>query len=326
MAEEKKELIVSSDHAGNRIDRLISDIESDISRSRVQKLIESQNVLVNGNIISSASYKCKENDLITLIIPASEEVNIDAEDIPLNIIYEDDDIIIIDKPKGMVVHPAPGHYSGTLVNALMHHCKDSLSGINGELRPGIVHRIDMNTTGLLVICKNDKAHVFLAEKLSEHDITRRYYCIVNGHFKENEGTVDKMIGRHPTDRKKMSVNAKNGRRAVTHYKVLYSFQAPYSLLECSLETGRTHQIRVHMSSIGHPLLGDDIYGSTKQPYKTTGQVLHAAVLGFVHPSKNEYMEFRSPLPEYFTEIIKKISKSNEIETVNKILEGMELLK
>jgi len=326
MAEEKKELIVSSDHAGNRIDRLISDIESDISRSRVQKLIESQNVLVNGNIISSASYKCKENDLITLIIPASEEVNIDAEDIPLNIIYEDDDIIIIDKPKGMVVHPAPGHYSGTLVNALMHHCKDSLSGINGELRPGIVHRIDMNTTGLLVICKNDKAHVLLAEKLSEHDITRRYYCIVNGHFKENEGTVDKMIGRHPTDRKKMSVNAKNGRRAVTHYKVLYSFQAPYTLLECSLETGRTHQIRVHMSSIGHPLLGDDIYGSTKQPYKTTGQVLHAAVLGFVHPSKNEYMEFRSPLPEYFTEIIKKISKSNEIETVNKILEGMELLK
>ncbi|MBR0131888.1 MAG: RluA family pseudouridine synthase [Lachnospiraceae bacterium] len=311
MAENKKELTVSKDFAGERIDKIISKIDDSLSRSRIQKLVSEGKLLVNGSVVTSNSYKCAEGDRLTLYIPAVSEINISAENIPLKIIYEDEDIIIIDKPKGMVVHPAPGHYSDTLVNALMYHCKDSLSGINGELRPGIVHRIDMNTTGLLVICKNDKAHVTLAEKLSTHDITRKYYCIVNGHFKENEGTVDKEIGRHPVDRKKMAVNVKNGRRAVTHYRVIYSFDAPYSLIECTLETGRTHQIRVHMASIGHSLLGDDIYGSKKQPYKTEGQVLHAAVLGFIHPTSGNYIEFSSHLPEYFIEIIRKICSSKE---------------
>ena len=327
MAEEKKEITVNEEFAGERIDKVISKIDASLSRSRVQKLVEDGKILVNDKVIGSNSYKCANGDRITLYIPAVSEISINAENIPLKIIYEDKDIIIIDKPKGMVVHPAPGHYSDTLVNALMYHCKDSLSGINGELRPGIVHRIDMNTTGLLVICKNDKAHVSLAEKLSTHDITRKYYCIVQGRFKENSGTVDKNIGRHPTDRKKMSVNVKNGRRAVTHYRVLYNFDAPYSLIECRLETGRTHQIRVHMSSIGHSLLGDDIYGSSKQPYKTEGQVLHAAVLGFVHPATNEYVEFSSPLPEYFTEIIKKICRdNNEYEQVLKILSENKLVE
>ena len=327
MAEEKKEFITDSLMRGERIDKLIAAFDASLSRSRVQKLIEDGLVKVNGNTVKSSSYKCNENDRVEIVIPEIKEVDIRAENIPLSIIYEDNDILIIDKPKGMVVHPAPGHYSDTMVNALMYHCKDELSGINGELRPGIVHRIDMNTSGLLVVCKNDNAHVFLAEKLSEHDITRKYYCIVNGHFKEDFGTVDKPIGRHPADRKKMSVQAKNGRRAVTHYRKIWSFSAPYTLIECTLETGRTHQIRVHMSSIGHPLLGDDIYGSSRQPYKTDGQVLHAAVLGFIHPTEGKYVEFRSPLPEYFLNVIDKICRSSEEkEEVYKALSLLALRK
>ena len=258
MAEEKKELITGEAASGTRIDKFVSDSDETLSRSRVQKLIEEGRLFVNGKPVKACSYKVNAGDRILLEIPETAETRIDASNIPLDIIHEDNDILIINKPKGMVVHPAPGHYSDTLVNALMYHRGDSLSGINGELRPGIVHRIDMNTTGLLVICKNDKAHAFLSEKLSDHDITRKYYCIVNGHFKENFGTVDKTIGRNPSDRKKMAAGVKNGRRAVTNYKVIFEFQAPYSLLECVLETGRTHQIRVHLSSIGHSLLGDDV--------------------------------------------------------------------
>ena len=214
-------------------------------------------------------------------------------------------MILIDKPKGMVVHPAAGHYSGTLVNALMYHCRDNLSGINGVLRPGIVHRIDMNTTGVLVACKNDYAHNFIAEQLSVHSITRKYYAIVLNGFNTEDGVVDAPIGRNPSDRKKMAIDKKNGKRAVTHYKVLEQF-GKYSYIECQLETGRTHQIRVHMSSIGHPLLGDDVYGSGKSPFNLTGQTLHAGVLGFIHPSTKEYVEYSAPLPEYFQKVLDKL--------------------
>ena len=230
-----------------------------------------------------------------LLLEWNEKINLTA-------ITEDDDIIVVNKPKGMVVHPAAGHYTGTLVNALMYHCRDNLSGINGVTRPGIVHRIDMNTTGVLVACKNDAAHIFLSEQLAVHSITRKYNAIVHNSFKDNSGTVDAPIGRHHIDRKKMAIDYKNGRNAVTHYSVISNY-GKYAHIECQLETGRTHQIRVHMSSIGHPLLGDDVYGSGKSPYRLEGQTLHARVLGFVHPSTRKYMEFEAPLPDYFKEII-----------------------
>ena len=214
-------------------------------------------------------------------------------------------MILIDKPKGMVVHPAAGHYTGTVVNALMYHCRDNLSGINGVMRPGIVHRIDMNTTGVIVACKNDKAHNDIAAQLAVHSITRKYYCIVHNRFKEEEGTVDAPIGRNPKDRKMMAVDRKNGKRAVTHYRVLENFDK-YSFIECQLETGRTHQIRVHMASIGHPILGDDVYCHARSGYKLQGQTLHAGVLGFIHPSTGEYMEFKAPLPEYFEKLLKDL--------------------
>ena len=276
----------------------------DVSRSRIQKLIESGLVTVNGRSIK-ANYKVAAEDMINVTLPELEVPQIEPEDIPLDIVYEDSDIIVVNKPKGMVVHPAAGHYSGTLVNALMYHCRDNLSGINGVLRPGIVHRIDMNTTGVLVACKNDYAHNFIAEQLSVHSITRKYYCIVHNRFKEEEGTVDAPIGRNPKDRKMMAVDRKNGKRAVTHYRVLENFDK-YSYIECQLETGRTHQIRVHMSSIGHPLLGDDVYGSGKSPFNLTGQTLHAGVLGFIHPSTKEYVEYSAPLPEYFQKVLDKL--------------------
>lgn len=297
-------IVVSDEDDLIRIDKFIANVASDLTRSRIQGLISDGNITVNDKVVK-ANYKVREQDIIKILIPDAVPVDIPAEDIPLDIVYEDDDILIINKPKGMVVHPAPGHYTGTLVNALMYHCKDNLSGINGELRPGIVHRIDMDTTGLLVICKNDKAHNFVAEQLKEHSITRKYQAIVYNAFKDEEGVVEGNIGRHPNDRKKMTITP-NGKEAITHYKVLKNM-GKYTLIECQLETGRTHQIRVHMSSINHPLLGDEIYGPKNCPFKLQGQVLHAKTLGFIHPTTKEYMEFDSELPAYFTKLIDTLS-------------------
>lgn len=300
----KQEFAVTAEEAGIRIDRYLSEKCSDISRSYLQKLLKEESVLVNQKAAKS-NYKVNTGDQIELSVPEAIEPEITAEEMNLDIVYEDRDIILINKPKGMVVHPAAGHYSGTLVNGLMAHCRDDLSGINGVMRPGIVHRIDMDTTGVLIVCKNDMAHNSIAEQLKEHSITRKYYAIVHGILKEDDGTVNAPIGRHPVDRKKMSVNDKNGRDAVTHYHVLERFRK-FTYVECQLETGRTHQIRVHMASIGHPLLGDSVYGPAKSPFRLNGQTLHAGVLGIIHPRSKEYMEFQAPLPEYFEELLKKL--------------------
>ena len=297
-------IVVTDEDDLIRIDKFISEAGFELTRSRIQGLISDGNITVNDKPVK-ANYKVRENDHIKILIPDAVPVDIPAKNIPLDIVYEDEHILIVNKGKGMVVHPAPGHYTGTLVNALMYHCKDNLSGINGELRPGIVHRIDMDTTGLLVICKNDKAHNFIAEQLKEHSITRKYQAIVYNAFKDEEGTIEGNIGRHPNDRKKMTITP-NGKEAVTHYKVLKNL-GKYTLVECQLETGRTHQIRVHMSSINHPLLGDEIYGPKNCPYKLQGQVLHAKTLGFIHPETREYMEFDSDLPEYFNKLIDTLS-------------------
>ncbi|MEE0861949.1 MAG: RluA family pseudouridine synthase [Lachnospiraceae bacterium] len=297
-------IVVSDEDDLVRIDKYITEAGFDLTRSRIQGLISDGNITVNDKNVK-ANYKVRENDVIKILIPDAVPVDIPAEDIPLNIVYEDDDLLIVNKPKGMVVHPAPGHYTGTLVNALMYHCKDKLSGINGELRPGIVHRIDMDTTGLLVICKNDKAHNFIADQLKEHSITRKYQAIVYNAFKDEEGTIEGNIGRHPNDRKKMTITP-NGKEAITHYKVLKSL-GKYTLIECQLETGRTHQIRVHMTSINHPLLGDEVYGPKNCPYNLQGQVLHAKTLGFIHPTTKEYVEFDSELPEYFQKLVDNLS-------------------
>lgn len=301
---EKINLVIDKEDIGNRIDKFLSDELEDISRSFIQKLIKDQCVTVNDSIVKS-NYKLALGDSLYVSIPDLVQPEIIAENIPLDIIFEDSDIIVINKPKGMVVHPAAGHYTGTLVNALMYHCRDNLSGINGVLRPGIVHRIDMNTTGVLVVCKNDFAHNSLAEQLSVHSITRKYNAIVYNNFKEEDGTVDVPIGRNVNDRKKMAIDKINGRRAVTHYKVLKNFNK-YSYVECQLETGRTHQIRVHMASIGHPLLGDDVYSSAKSQYNLQGQTLHARILGFIHPRTKEYVEYEAPLPEYFQHLLEII--------------------
>lgn len=287
-----------------RIDKCICNYMDSLSRSYIQKIIKDGNVFVNDLPVKS-NYKVKVEDKVRFIIPDNIEPDIPAQNIPLDIIYEDADILIINKPKNMVVHPAPGHYEGTIVNAVMFHCKDALSGINGVMRPGIVHRIDKDTTGSLIICKNDEAHNNIAAQLKEHSINRRYRAIVWGRVSQDEGVIDAPIGRHPTDRKKMAINHKNGKRAVTHYRVLERFDR-FTYIECRLETGRTHQIRVHMTSIGHPLLGDEVYSSTKSPYKVDGQTLHAMTLGFVHPSTKEYIEFEAQLPEYFEDILRKL--------------------
>ncbi len=292
---------IEPEYNGQRIDKFLSETLPEYSRSFIQKVVKDGGVLVDEKCVKS-NYKLSTGQILKLNVPELVEPDIVPEDIPLDILYEDDDIIVVNKPKGMVVHPAAGHYTGTLVNALMYHCRDNLSGINGVTRPGIVHRIDMNTTGVLVACKNDAAHIFLSEQLAVHSITRKYNAIVHNSFKENSGTVDAPIGRHHIDRKKMAIDYKNGRNAVTHYSVISNY-GKYAHIECQLETGRTHQIRVHMSSIGHPLLGDDVYGSGKSPYRLEGQTLHARVLGFVHPSTGKYMEFEAPLPDYFKEII-----------------------
>lgn len=299
--------IIESD-AGSRIDKFLSEELSDVSRSYIQKLIKDGQVTVNGKPVK-ANYKLNQEDIIVLDEPELKEPDIVAEDIPLDILYEDSDLLIVNKPKGMVVHPSAGHYSGTLVNALMFHCKDQLSGINGVMRPGIVHRIDMDTTGSLLVCKNDMAHQNLAEQLKVHDIKRVYHAIVHGVLKEDEGTINAPIGRHPIDRKKMSIVAKNGKEAITHYKVLKRFRN-FTYIQCQLETGRTHQIRVHMASIKHPLLGDSVYGPAKCPYKLQGQTLHAKIIGIKHPRTGEYLEIDAPLPEYFQTLLNKLENSN----------------
>lgn len=296
---------IDSDYEEERIDSFLAELEEGLSRSYVQRLIKDSLVKINGNVIK-ANYRLREGDVLTYEVPEPVSLEIAAENIPLTILYEDEDIIVINKPKGMVVHPAAGHYSGTLVNALLYHCKDRLSGINGVMRPGIVHRIDMNTTGVLVVCKNDKSHQSIAEQLKVHSITRKYEAIVYHSFKQTEGTVDAPIGRHPIDRKKMAINQKNGKNAVTNYRVLENFNQGYAHIECTLKTGRTHQIRVHMASIHHPLLGDDVYGPEKDKFHLEGQALHARVLGFLHPTTQEYMEFEAPLPEYFNQLIEKL--------------------
>lgn len=287
---------------GERLDKYLSIIYPNVSRSFFQKLIKDKLITVNDEA-QKASYPIKADDIVCVQIPDAVETTIEPENIPLDILYEDEDLLIVNKPKGMVVHPSAGHYSGTLVNAVMYHCKESLSGINGEIRPGIVHRIDMDTTGSLIVCKNDESHVHIAAQIKEHSVNRIYVGIVCGNVTEDEGTVEGPIGRHPIERKKMAINEKNGKPAVTHYKVLERF-GTYTYMQFKLETGRTHQIRVHMASIGHPLLGDALYSSGKSPFKhLQGQTLHAKTIGFIHPRTGEYMEFSAPLPEYFEKLL-----------------------
>ena len=302
----RQEIFVEEDGTDDRIDKFLAEQCEELSRSFLQKLLKSGEVSVNGQAVK-ASFRLSEGDLIVFEVPEAAKPELLPEPCPLDILYEDEDVILVNKPKGMVVHPAAGHYSGTLVNALMYHCRDSLSGINGVLRPGIVHRIDMDTTGVIIACKNDVSHRYIAEQLKEHSITRRYQAIVHGRLKTDEGTVDAPIGRNPQDRKKMSINERNGKPAVTHYHVLNRFR-DYTHIECRLETGRTHQIRVHMASIGHPLLGDAVYGPARCPYRLEGQTLHAGVLGFVHPRSGKYMEFSAPLPEYFEKLLRTLPR------------------
>lgn len=293
------------EHEDQRIDRYLTEMLPEQSRSFFQKLIRDGFVIVN-HIIVKVNYRLKTGDVIEIDIPDAVPTEIVPENIPLDILYEDDDLLIVNKPKGMVVHPAVGHSTGTLVNAIMYHCQGNLSGINGEIRPGIVHRIDKYTTGSLIICKNDEAHRNIAEQIKEHSVTRRYVGVVAGTFSEESGTVEGAIGRHPNDRKRMTINEKNGKPAVTHYRVLQTLKGA-SFMEFELETGRTHQIRVHMASISHPLLGDTVYGNSKNPYKLQGQALHARTIGFIHPTTGEYIEVSAPIPEYMTELVRKLS-------------------
>lgn len=297
--------VVDPENNGIRIDKYLSVIQTELSRNYIQRLIEDGKVLLEDKPVK-ANLKVKTGLTVKIHIPTLKEAEIAPEDIKIDIIYEDKDIIIINKQKGLVVHPAAGHASGTLVNALLYHCKGELSGINGVMRPGIVHRIDRDTTGVLVACKNDKAHQFIADQLKVHSITRRYQAIVYHTFKTEHGRVEAPIGRDPKDRKKMAVNHKNGKAAATNYRVIENLGQQYAYVECSLETGRTHQIRVHMSSIHHPLLGDTVYGPGKDPFQLEGQALHAGVLGFIHPSTKEYVEFQAPLPDYFTDLLEKL--------------------
>lgn len=304
MSENKEKIIVkyvTKEYEGTRIDKYLSEVLKDYSRSFIQRIVRINGIVVNEKSVKS-NYRVQDGDLLKISLPDLVEPEILPENIPLDILYEDNDVIVVNKPKGMVVHPAAGHYSGTLVNALLYHCKGNLSGINGVMRPGIVHRIDMNTTGVLVACKNDFSHNELSKQLEIHSIVRKYNAIVWNSFKVSDGTIDAPIGRNPVDRKKMTIDHKNGKRAITHYHVLENF-GQYAYIECQLETGRTHQIRVHMHSIGHPLLGDDVYGNIKSPFKLEGQTLHARVLGFIHPRTNQYMEFEAKLPKYFEHLL-----------------------
>lgn len=301
-------IIIVSDKKDERIDVFISNTLEEMSRNSVQKLIADGNIMVNDKIIKS-NYKLKLNDTIKIILPEPEVLDIIAEDIPIEIVYEDDDLAVINKAQGMVVHPAPGHYSSTLVNGLMYHLKN-LSSINGVMRPGIVHRLDMNTSGLMLVAKNDKSHNFLAKCLKEHSINRIYYALVEGNIKNDSGVIDAPLGRSEKDRKKRTVTYKNSKNAVTNFWVVERYQK-YTLVKLKLETGRTHQIRVHMKYIGHPVVGDDVYGSTKNKFNLMGQLLHSKSVGFVHPTTGEYMEFDSQLPEYFQKVLKTIGGQYE---------------
>lgn len=302
----QNKFIVEDTYSGERVDKYLSELLENQTRSYIQKLIKDNAVIVNEKIVK-ANYKISTGDIIEITIPDAVILDIQPQNIPLDILFEDDDILVVNKPKGMVVHPSAGHYDGTLVNAIMYHCKENLSGINGVLRPGIVHRIDMDTTGALVICKNDVSHLSLTAQLKVHSITRKYRAIVHNNMKDEEGTIDAPIGRHSIDRKKMAINLKNGKESITHYKVLKRF-GNYTYVECQLETGRTHQIRVHMASIHHPILGDSIYGPSKSPFHLQGQTLHAMVLGFRHPRTGEYVEFEAPLPTYFETLLDQLCK------------------
>lgn len=295
-------LEVTEDDDGQRLDKWLSMQNLGLTRTAIQNLIENGGVLVNGKTVAK-NYKQRSGDSITVTIPEPVELNTEPENIPLDIVYEDESLLVVNKPKGMVVHPAPGNYNGTLVNALLYHCGDSLSGINGVIRPGIVHRIDKNTSGLLIVAKTDSAHKILAEQIKEHSFTREYECVACGKFRESEGTVNAPIGRNPNDRKKMCVTEKNSKNAITHYCVIEQFEK-YAHIKCILETGRTHQIRVHMAYMGHPVLGDDVYGKAFKGID--GQCLHAKKIGFIHPVTEKYMEFDSELPGYFTEILRKV--------------------
>lgn len=298
---------VEKEDINKRIDAYLNDEIEEISRSAIQKLIDKGNIKVNGKNINK-NYKLREGDMIEVNIPEPEGINIEPENIPLDILYEDNDLIVLNKPQNMVVHPAPGHYNGTLVNGLMYHCGSNLSGINGVLRPGIVHRIDKDTSGVLVIAKSDRAHRGLSQQLYEHSMKRIYNAVVYNGFDEDEGTVSTLIGRSQNDRKKMAVLKSGGRNAVTHYRVKERL-GRFTLVELRLETGRTHQIRVHMAHIGHPLLGDPVYGPKKQVFNLQGQVLHARTLGFIHPVTGEYMEFNTELPDYFCKIVERLNKN-----------------
>ena len=292
--------------AGVRIDKYLTENLEGFTRSAVSRLIDDDNVVVNGKAVHK-NYKLKANDSINVFVPDAVPLETTAENIPLDIVYEDDDLLVVNKPKDMVVHPAAGNYTGTLVNALLYHCKDSLSGINGVIRPGIVHRIDKDTSGLLINAKNDMAHLDLAQQIKEHSFHRAYEAVVYGNIKDDNGTVHQPIGRNPKDRKKMAVTDKNSKDAVTHYEVIKRY-GNFTHIRCVLETGRTHQIRVHMAYIGHPLAGDSVYGPKKVITELKGQCLHAGEIGFVHPRTNEYLEFKAPLPEYFKKFIAKLEK------------------
>ena len=294
---------VTEDYEEIRIDKYLADFFPDYSRSYIQQLIKDNMIKVNHNNIKS-SYRLSTDDMLEISIPEPKVLEVKPQNLNLDILYEDADIIIINKPKGMVVHPSAGHYENTLVKGVLYHCKDSLSSINGVLRPGIVHRIDMDTTGVLVVCKNNTSHQFISDQLKVHSITRKYHAIVCHNFSVDSGTIEGAIGRNQNDRKKMAITP-NGKPAITHYTVLDQLNHLYNYIECRLETGRTHQIRVHMASIHHPLLGDSVYGSQKNDFKLQGQTLHAKVLGFIHPTTKEYIEFEAPLPEYFQQLLVK---------------------
>ena len=303
----KYQLNISEGQAGERLDVVLANYLDGTSRSYIQKLFDMDLISVNGGPCKSKKLKCNPGDLIEVRIPEPQELIIEAENIPLDIVYEDEDVLVVNKPAGMVVHPAVGNYNGTLVNAIMYHCGDRLSSINGVIRPGIVHRIDKDTSGLLMIAKNDMAHESLSRQLADHSITRKYYALVYSNIKEDEGTVDQPLGRDMKNRMKRAVTFDNAKRAVTHFKVIERF-GKYTLVECQLETGRTHQIRVHMAYIKHPLVGDPLYGPKKPEIQADGQYLHAKTLGFIHPRTGEYMEFDSPLPEKFQNMLNRMRK------------------
>ena len=299
-------MLINAEISGVRLDVFLAGSNAELTRSRIQKLISDGNIMVNGSTVK-ANYKLRQGDKIELELPPPKDTELKAEEIPLDIVYEDEHMLVVNKPQGMVVHPAAGNLEGTLVNALMAHCGDNLSGINGEIRPGILHRIDKDTSGLLLVAKDDRAHLGLSEQIKAHSLTREYMALVHGKIKEDSGTIDAPIGRDPKDRKKMTITNKNSREAVTHFFVLERFDK-YTLVRCRLETGRTHQIRVHMSKNGHPIVGDPVYGRKKEEFKLSGQLLHARKVGFIHPVSGEYMEFEKSAPDYFEEVLARLRR------------------